>query len=104
MTLEELKQILDKTGLRVAYSHFNKPVDPPFITYLFRYSSNFHADNTTYRTIDNVDIELYTDKKDILTERELEALLIEHELPFYKYEVYIKDEKLYQIIYEVRLH
>src|SRR5690625_7145729 len=84
MTLAELNKILDKTDLRVAYSHFNSPVDPPFITYLFRYSSNFYADNKTLKTIDNIDIELYTSKKDPAIESMLEDILTGHEIPFEK--------------------
>lgn len=104
MTLTELKKILDETGLRVAYSHFNSPVEPPFITYIFRYSSNFHADNKTHKTIDNVDIELYTSKKEPATEKLLEDILTEHEIPFEKLENFIESERMYQIIYEVRLY
>lgn len=104
MTSNELKKILDKTGLKVAYSHFNSPVEPPFITYLFRYSSNFHADNKTLKTIDNVDIELYTSKKEPATEKLLEDILTEHEIPFEKLETFIESERMYQIIYEVRLY
>jgi len=104
MTLAELKKILDKTGLRVAYSHFNSPVDPPFITYVFKYSSNFHADNKTHKGIDNVDIELYTNKKEPTTEKLLEDILTDHDVPFEKFENFIESERMYQIIYEVRLY
>ena|SRR5699024_5817733 len=103
MTLIELKRLLDATGYPVAYSHFNKPRATPFITYLVTYSSNFHADNKVHRSISNVDIELYTSKKDLQAEQTLEGLLNEHELPFDKVETYIDSEKIYQIIYEVRL-
>lgn len=104
MTLLELKRMLDATGWPVAYSHFNKLVEPPFITYLFRYSSNFHADNKVHKKIDNVDIELYTSKKDLQAEKTIENLLDEHELPYEKVEMFIESEKVYQIIYEVRLY
>jgi len=104
MTLAELKKILEKTGLRVAYSHFNSPVEPPFITYVFRYSSNFHADNKTHKEIDNIDIELYTSKKEPTTEKLLEDILTDHDIPFEKMETFIESERMYQIIYEVRLY
>lgn len=104
MTLVELKKLLDATGYPVAYSHFNEPKATPFITYLVTYSSNFHADNKVHKKIDNVDIELYTDKKDLQAEETLESLLDEKELPYDKVETFISEEKLYQIIYEVRLY
>lgn len=104
MTLVELKKILDATGFPVAYSHFNDPKKTPFITYLVTYSSNFHADNKVYKQIQNVDVELYTDKKDLAAEQTLEDLLNTNELPYEKVETYIDSEKIYQIIYEMRLN
>ena len=103
MTLVELKRLLDTTGYPVAYSHFNEPKATPFITYLVTYSSNFHADNKVHKKINNVDIELYTDKKDLQAEEKLESILDDQELPYDKVETFISEEKLYQIIYEVRL-
>ncbi len=34
MTLQEINNILKSTGYGVAYSHFNTPTKPPFITNL----------------------------------------------------------------------
>ncbi|GGN66757.1 hypothetical protein [Oceanobacillus indicireducens] len=103
MTLIELKKLLDATGYPVAYSHFNKTTETPFITYLVTYSPHFHADNKTYHKIDSVDIELYTDKKDLQAEQVLEDLLDENELPYDSYEEYIETEKVLKKTYEVRL-
>jgi hypothetical protein len=108
MTLEELKIILEATGLPVAYSHFteseNEPLPaPPFITYLVVYSSNFSADNKTYKEIQNVQIELYTDRKDLEKEALLQAVLNENEIPYATTESFIESELLYQKIYEVGL-
>lgn len=108
MKLAELNTILKATGLPVAYSHFtetdNNPIpDPPFIAYLVAYSSNFSADNKTYLSIQNIQIELYTDKKDLAAEANLEQILNDHDLPFASTETYIESEQLYQKIYEVRL-
>jgi hypothetical protein len=108
MNLVELKEIIEQTGIPVAYSHFveseNQPIpDPPFITYLVTDSANFFADNQVYITIQNVQIELYTDKKDLDVEANLERILNENEIPFGTAEVYIESEALFQKIYEVRL-
>lgn len=103
MKLVELKEILDATGYPVAYSHFNKRIDPPFITYLVDDNPNFIADNKVYHKIKDVDIELYMEKKDEAVEEVLEDLLDENEIPYEPYEVYIESEKLFQKIYEVRL-
>lgn len=103
MTLVELKNLLDATGYPVAYSHFNKPVEPPFIAYLVNNNPNFIADNKTYHKIKDIDIELYTTKKDESVEVVLEDLLDQHDIPYEPFELYVESEKLFQKTYEVRL-
>lgn len=108
MKLEELKTILEATGFPVAYSHFveteNNPLPrPPFIVYLVSFSSHLHADNQVYKPIENIQIELYTFKKDQEAEAILEAVLNENELPYSTTETFIESEELYQKIYEMRL-
>lgn len=104
MTLKELYNLLKATGYPVAYSHFNEPKQTPFITYLVNNNPNFIADNKVYHKIKDVDIELYTTKKDEASERVLEDLLDQNDIPYEPYEVYIESEKLFQKIYEVRLY
>lgn len=108
MTLQEINTILKATGYPVAYSHFiespNNPLPrPPYICYLSAYSSNFKADNKVYAKIDNLQIELYTDKKDLQAEKILEDVLDCNEVAYDSTETYIESEKLFQKIYEVRL-
>lgn len=103
MTLSELHAILEATGFPVAYSHFKTKPQPPFIAYSVAYSSNLTADNYVYKKVLNVDIELYTDKKDLMAENKLETLLNSNKLPFQTVENYISDEKLFQTIYEITL-
>ena len=108
MTLQELNKILKATGYPVAYSHFietpNNPLpNPPYICYLSAYSSNFKADNKTYKEIDNLQIELYTTKKDLAAEKKIKDVLDENEIAYESSETWIESEKLFQKIYEVRL-
>jgi hypothetical protein len=108
MNLIELKEILEATGFPVAYLRFYETQDqplpePPFIVYLVAYSSNFMADNKVHHEIDVVQIELYTDKKDLDAETKLATVLNENELPYSTTETFIDTENLYQKIYEVRL-
>lgn len=108
MTLTELKSILGATGYPVAYSHFIATTDnplpnPPYITYLVAYSSNFFADGKVYKKIDNVQIELYTTKKDLVAENKLETILDNNEIPYESTETFIESEQLFQKIYEMRL-
>ncbi len=106
MTLNELMAILKATGFPVAYSHFKKtdktPLPaPPFITFLEFDSDNFHADNKTYLQVKNINIELYTDKKDLEAEQKLENLLDANDIPYETSETYIESERLFQKIYEI---
>ena len=108
MTLNDIYTILKATGYPVAYSHFTGTTTtplptPPYITYLSAYSSNLKADNRVYRKIDNLQIELYTNKKDLVVEKKLEDLLDTNEITYDSTEVWIDSEKLFQKIYEVRL-
>ncbi|MGG0759136.1 hypothetical protein [Bacillus paramycoides] len=108
MNLIELKGILDATGYPVAYSHFTatpgKPVPkPPYICYLVDGSPNMPADNKVYHPINDVSIELYTIKKDLVAESKLEQALDDHEIPYESFEAFIESEKMYQKTYEVRL-
>lgn len=101
MTLVELKQILEATGYPVAYSHFTTPPIPPYLCYLVAYSSNFIADNQVYQKIENVQIELYTTKKDLAAEVKLEQVLDDNEIPYQPTETWLETEQLFQRIYEV---
>lgn len=103
MTLAELNSLLRATGYPVAYSHFNDARPVPYITYLVTFSSNFIADNKVHKKIQNVDIELYTDKKDLNAEATLEAILDANNIPYDTVETFIESEKLFQKTYEVRL-
>ncbi|CAI3193100.1 hypothetical protein [Clostridium neonatale] len=108
MTLNDIYTILKATGFPVAYSHFtatpNNPLPtPPYICYLSAYSSNFAADNKVYKEIDNLQIELYTVKKDLAAEKKIKDLLDENEIAYNSTETWIEDEKVFQKIYEVRL-
>lgn len=108
MTLIELRQILDLTGLPVAYSHWtateNNPVpEPPYICYLVDSDPNFIADNKVYIKISDVNIELYTIKKDLAAEAALEKVLDDHKIPYEPFETFIDSEKVFLKTYEVRL-
>ncbi|MGN4668658.1 hypothetical protein ACTFRP_23400 [Bacillus cereus group sp. MYBK234-1] len=108
MTLGELKEILEATGYPVAYSHFTEtpgvPVpSPPYVCYFVDGSPNMAADNKAYHKINDVNIELYTTKKDLVAEAKLEQVLDDHEIPYDSYGTFIESEKLFQKIYETRL-
>ncbi|MGW5982873.1 hypothetical protein ACWFOP_21035 [Bacillus mycoides] len=108
MTLGELTKILEATGYPVAYSHFtatpgNSVPAPPYICFLVDGSANLMADNKVYHKINNLNIELYTIRKDLVAEAKLEKVLDDHEIPYDSFETFIESEKLYQKFYETRL-
>ena len=108
MTLQELYTALKAIGYPVAYSHFvdtpqNPAPKPPFIAYREAYSNDLIADNQNYVPVSNVQIELYTDRKDLASESAVQNKLKELGLPYAKTETYIEDEKLFQVIYEIQL-
>ena len=108
MTLGELTKILEATGYPVAYSHFtatptNAVPNPPYICFLEDGSANLMADNKVYHKVNDLNIELYTTKKDLVAEAKLEKVLDDHEITYDSYETFIESEKLYQKIYETRL-
>ena len=108
MTLAELAAALKTLNMPVAYDHFdsddNNPYpDPPFLVYLYAYSNDLYADDVNYKSIDDIQIELYTDKKDVAAEQKVESKLTEIRLPYSKIGTWIDSEKLYQMIYDVTL-
>ena len=103
MTQDELYNLLKSTGRPVAYHHFDKPPNLPYIVYLFTYSSNFGAEDRVYQKIDNYQVELYSEKKDLASEKLIENLFDNNNIYYEKSEVYIENEKMYQVIYEIQI-
>lgn len=103
MTQAELYQSLKSIGYPVAYGSFSSPVTPPFIIYQFAYSSDMIADNHNYVDIGNFQVELYTAKKDLAAEKKVQDKLKELGLPYRKFETYLDEEKIFQILYEIQI-
>ena len=103
MTQAELKQCLESTGLPVIYRRDTIYPKPPYLIYLFSYSSDLMADGQNYLEIDNYQIELYTKNKDPATERLVQNKLKELGLPYSKTETFLQSEGLFQLVYEIQL-
>lgn len=93
--------LLKTTKLPVAYHHFVSPPSPPYIVYLFSYSSNLGADNKVIEKFNNYQVELYTKKKDTASEKLIEDLFNTNNIYWEKTETYIDSEGLYQVLYEI---
>ena len=105
MTYDEVVEMAEETGLPVAYDHFceGDSPDPPFLIFLFPSSDNFSADGQVYDKINELHFELYTDKKDPEIEAKVEAVLDRHGIFYDKSEVWIADERLYEVLYTMEV-
>lgn len=105
MSFEKIVEMLMAIGLPFAYHHFaeGESPDPPFIVYLSPGSHNFGADGKVYFKAKELDIELYTEKKDPELEEQVENLLDAAGLFYDKTEVFIETENLYEVLYELEV-
>ena len=103
--MERLVAIMEEIGLPFAYHHFaeGESPDPPFICFLTSGSDNFAADGRDYFKINQINIELYIDRKDPDLEDSVEAVLDEHGIFYQKTEVWIDSEKLYEVLYQFEM-
>lgn len=93
------------TGLPVAYHHFKvgQATELPYIVYYSTGNDDFKADNKNYAKFKEINIELYTNKKDEASELKLTSFFDANEIPYNTYESYIEDEKMYEVLYEITI-
>lgn len=105
MTYQEIISLLSEINLPYAYDHFaeGESSDPPFMVFLFPRSVNFGADGKVYQKINVLHLELYTDAKAPDIENQVEAVLDQHGIFYEKTEVWIADERLYEVLYEMEV-
>ena len=108
MTLQDLNTALNSIpgfDKKVAYRAFpvGKAPKLPFICYLCTNTNNFVADNFVYKVVQEVDIELYTAKKDEKSEQAIESMLNENSIVWEKYEDYLDSEDCYMISYTITI-
>lgn len=99
--MDKLIQMLTESGLPFAYDHFaeGESPEPPFLCYLLPGSENFAADGVVYFRINEVRVELYTDRKDPEVEAKVEAVLDVAGIFYNKSEVWIPSERLYEVLF-----
>ena len=105
MTYDDITNMLKEAGLPLAYDHFaeGESPEPPFLIFLFPGSDNMFADNGVYFKISQLNMELYTDKKDPELEEKLEDILTAHEIPWEKSEVWIDSAKMYDVLSQTEI-
>lgn len=101
---KEIYELLKTLNIPVAYDHFvsNKNVSIPFVVYRELNSDTFKADGITYYRPYSFEIELITEKKDVVLQQQLEGLLTTYNIPYdIGDEVWDDDEKIYHNYYEI---
>lgn len=99
--LENFKEILKTTGFPVAFHSFPEKEAPPmpYIIYLTPYSNNFKADGKVYSSSPHIQVELYTQFKDMDAEAKVEKAL--EDVYYKKSETKLDSENCYEVIYEL---
>ena len=97
--------MLAEMNLPYAYDHFveGEAPDPHFLVFLYPGSNHFAADGKVYFKVNRLNIELYTDKKDVELEETVEAVLDRHGIFYVKSEVWIESENLYEVLYQMEV-
>lgn len=109
MTLEDLKTVLDGTGIPVTYRCWTQnpekglPPPLPWICYLETRPNNFSADGVVYAAARGVQVELYTAEKDLASETAVEAALTAAGIFYQKEEIWLESEQAYEILYEIEV-
>ena len=95
-------EVLQSTGLPVAYSHFRTAQEPPFIVYMGDGQQTLSADNTFYWTDNDYQVEYYFKLKNETDEAAIETALLSAGYQYQKSEdVYIQSEDLFVIYYTI---
>ena len=105
MTHQEVIVLLTEMDIPFAYDHFveGESPEPPFLVFLYPGSNHFAADCRVYFNVNRLNIELYTDKKNVELEETVEAVLDRHGIFYGKSEVWIESENLYEVLYQMEV-
>lgn len=105
MMHQEVMAMLTEMDIPFAYDHFveGESPEPPFLVFLYPGSNHFAADGRVYFKVNRLNIELYTDKKDVELEETVEAVLDRHGIFYGKSEVWIESENLYEVLYQMEV-
>ena len=102
--VEDLKMLLESTGFPVVYRAYavDRAPDPPYLVFYGTQKVTMFADNQPYYTVPMWNVELYTDKKEPLTEARVEQVLDESGILYISAEANWEDERLYEVLYEFK--
>ena len=99
MTLQELKTKCEEQGFQYAYGVFKTPVEPPHLIAITRDSDNFMADNKVYKKDTPIQLDYTYIDKDITEQNKIEDIILSDVAWEKTEEVYLSDEKIWQVSY-----
>ena len=100
-SLQRLIDILNESVFEAAYDHFISKPALPYVLFSRAASDNFYADNRVFAKVNRWRLTLCTELKSTETEKTLERILDENEICYEVFdEFFVKEERLYQVIYE----
>lgn len=105
MSLSEFVSLLETTGYRVAFEAFPEENAPemPFITYYTPNTENSFADNKVLLEVMEIEVSLWTNKKDETAETLVKQVLNNNEIPWdYTCESH-EDEHCIEVIFNVQI-
>lgn len=91
------------TKTPVAYSHFDKKTEVPFLVWYEDGSNNFGADNRVFKSISSFVIEMYDRRRNLALESKLESLFFNEKIFFEKATSFISEERLFVTYYYISL-
>ena len=106
MTLSEFAQVVERSGIPVAYKTFRAEQDPglPKSTYKKIGEKVLYCDNKPFYKWEKVELVLYTKRKDTSTECALESALLAADLEWTKDETdNAADSETYSVKYSVEV-
>ena len=105
---QEMRTLLEQSGIPFKYHHWNKapnsePPPIPFGVFVFVGSNNLIADSGVYHKGHRVRAEIYTEIHNPETISAFEAVLDSAEIPYQSDETYIDSEKMFLNTYELEV-
>ena len=95
-------QTLQSTGLPCAFSHFKTKQKPPYLVYIGGGQNTLGADNTHYWRQNTYQVEYYFTEKNEALEATIEDALLADGFIYDKSEdVFIEDEDIFVIYYQI---
>lgn len=105
MMISDFYGILESTGLPVAYLEFpeDKCPDLPFIVYQETGTNNFFADDTTFKRISKIQVDLLSVRKDFENQFKLEQALTDARIPYNSVDTRLDNEFCHRATYTMEV-